>query len=168
MASGVVIDPYALLRAAPLATSTGSLVLATSELIYYSGLVQPPTRKKSDSILAQYWRYVFPRGVSLVLALNVTTIGTSLCNIFLKNPCSRPLPVSRTTFYWAGLMGAIGHLAFVPFVAPPIQRILDNTDPEAETSKEMDIWLGIHRIRMLVADIPAWLAFVGAAMLTDL
>ncbi|GAB1199662.1 hypothetical protein APSETT444_009019 [Aspergillus pseudonomiae] len=134
MASGVVIDPYALLRAAPLATSTGSLVLATSELIYYSGLVQPPTRKKSDSILAQYWRYVFPRGVSLVLALNVTTIGTSLCNIFLKNPCSRPLPVSRTTFYWAGLMGAIGHLAFVPFVAPPIQRILDNTDPEAETN----------------------------------
>ncbi|KAB8275902.1 putative integral membrane protein [Aspergillus minisclerotigenes] len=166
MASGVIINPYSLLRAAPLATSTGSLVLATSELIFYSGLVQPPIRKKSDSILADYWRYVFPRGVSLVLALNFTTIGTSLCNIFLNNPCPRPLPVSRTTFYWAGLIGAIGHLAFVPFVAPPIQRILDNTDPEAEASKEMDTWLGVHRIRMLVADIPAWLAFVGAAMLT--
>ncbi|KAE8139217.1 putative integral membrane protein [Aspergillus pseudotamarii] len=167
MASGVIIDLHSLLRTVPLATSTGSLVLATSELIFYSGMIQPSIRKKSDSILAEYWRYIFPRGVSLVLALNITTIGTALCNIFLKNPHSRPLPVSRTTFYWAGLIGAIGHLTFVPFVAPPIQRILDNPDPEAETSKEMDIWLGLHRIRMLVADIPAWLAFVGAVMLTD-
>ncbi|KAB8208010.1 putative integral membrane protein [Aspergillus parasiticus] len=167
MASGVIINFYSLLRAAPLATSTGSLVLATSELIFYSGLVQPPIRKKSDSILADLWCYIFPRGVSLVLALNFTTIGTSLCNIFLRNPCPRPLPVSRTTFYWAGLIGAIGHLAFVPFVAPPVQRILDNTDPDAEASKNMDTWLGVHQIRMLVADIPAWLAFVGAAIFID-
>ncbi|KAE8334021.1 putative integral membrane protein [Aspergillus sergii] len=167
MSSGVIIGPHFLLRAAPLATSTGSYVLATSEFIFYSGLVQPPIRKKSDSILADYWRYIFPRGVSLVLALNFTTMGTSLCNIFLKNPCSRPLPVSLTTCYWADLIGTIGHLAFLPFVAPPIQRFLENTDPEAEASKNMDTWLGVHQIRMLVADIPAWLAFVGAAMFID-
>ncbi|KAF5857315.1 hypothetical protein ETB97_005964 [Aspergillus alliaceus] len=168
MASGLIIDPFCLLRAVPLASSTGSLVLATSELIFYSGLVHAPIRDRSNSILPDYWRYVFPRGVSLVLALNFTTISTSLCNIFLKNPHSRPLPVSRTTFYWAGLVGAIGRLVFVPFVAPPIQRILEKTDPEHERSRQMDSWLRIHRVRMLVADLPAWLAFVGAVLLTDL
>ncbi|KAF7596956.1 hypothetical protein BBP40_011322 [Aspergillus hancockii] len=167
MASGRIVDPSSLLRVIPLATSTGSLVLATSELIFYSGLVQPPIRKKSDSILPSYWTYVFPRGVSLVLALNLTTISASICNIFKKGSRAGPLPLSRTTFYWAGLVGAIGHLVFVPFVAPPIQRMIGNTDPEHETSKDMEIWLGIHRVRMLVADLPAWLAFVGAILLAD-
>ncbi|KAB8074911.1 putative integral membrane protein [Aspergillus leporis] len=167
MASGVIVHPYSLLRAIPLASSTGSLVLAISELISYSGLVQPPIRRKSDSILANYWTYIFPRGVTLVIALNLTTISTSLCNILLKSPRPGPLPLSRPTFYWAGLLGAIGHLTFVPFVAPLIQCIVENTDPEYEASKDLDTWLGIHRLRMLVADIPAWLAFVGAVLLAD-
>ncbi|EAW15333.1 putative integral membrane protein [Aspergillus clavatus NRRL 1] len=162
MASGLIFDPLRLLAVAPLATSTGSLVHALVELFSNSAFVQPSVRKSSDAVLPKWYAYVFNRQIVSVLALNLTTISTGLSNILLSRS-KRILPVSRTTFYWAGVAGAVTHLVFAPLVAPRIQRMVENTNENGATV-EMDEWLGYHRIRMLVADLPAWLAFAAAVM----
>ncbi|KAF4160359.1 hypothetical protein CNMCM8927_004817 [Aspergillus lentulus] len=162
MASGLIFDPLQLLRVAPLATSTGSLVHALVELFTNSAFLQPSIRKSSDAVLPKWYTYVFNRQIVSVLALNLATISTGLSNILLSRSRSA-LPLSRTTFYWAGVAGAVAHLFFVPFVAPRIQRIVENSNENGATV-EMEEWLGFHRIRMLVADLPAWLAFAGAVM----
>lgn len=164
MASGLIFDPLALLRAIPLASSTGTLVCATGEHIHNSAWVQPELRGKSNSLLPRWYSYVFPRGVSLVLVLNLTSIGSAVANLLTSGPRPRPLPLSRTTFYWAGLFSAVSHLLFVPWVAPRIQRIVEDLEGEREPTREMEAWLGYHHIRMLLADAPAWLAFVGAVL----
>ncbi|PWY74309.1 putative integral membrane protein [Aspergillus heteromorphus CBS 117.55] len=163
MASGLIFDPYALLRVAPLASSTGSLVHATVELTVNSAFLLPSLRKQSDALLPAWYGNVFYREVVVVVALNLTSLTSAIANIYLA-PDSRPWPLSRTTFYWLGLMGTIGHMLFVPLVAPPIQRMVEDTKAENEASKEMDTWLSLHRVRMLVADLPAWIAFVGSAL----
>ncbi|PLB47371.1 putative integral membrane protein [Aspergillus steynii IBT 23096] len=164
MASGLIFDPLALLRVIPLASSTGTLVCATGELTHNSAWTQPDMRKKGDSLLPRWYSYVFPRTVSLVLVLNLTSIGSAAANLLTSGPRPRPWPLSRITFYWAGLFSAISHLVFVPWVAPRIQRIVEDLEGEREPTQEMEAWLGYHRIRMLLADAPAWLAFVGAVL----
>ncbi|KAF4220044.1 hypothetical protein CNMCM8980_003333 [Aspergillus fumigatiaffinis] len=162
MASGLIFDPLQLLRVAPLATSTGSLVHALVELFSNSAFLQPSIRKSSDAVLPKWYAYIFNRQIVSVLALNLATISTGVSNILLSRSRSA-LPLSRTTFYWAGVASAVAHLFFVPFVAPRIQRIVEDSNENGATV-EMEEWLGFHRIRMLVADLPAWLAFAGAAM----
>lgn len=104
----------------------------------------------------------------IVLTLNLGTISASAANILLDRrrlgaSITGLNSLSRTTFYWAGLVAAIGHLVFVPWVAGPVQRIVEDEGENAPG--EMEKWLGVHKVRMLVADFPAWLAFIGAAML---
>lgn len=163
MASGLVFDPIALLRAAPLASSTGTVAHAVLELFAFSSFVQPHTRKDADGLLPRVFPYVFNRAVCTVVALNLTTVVSSIANIRSLTHRS-PWPVSRSTFYWAGLVGAIGHMLFVPLVAKPVQRIFENADGDGQSTRDMDRWLAIHRVRMLVADLPTWLAFVAAVL----
>ncbi|KAE8147103.1 hypothetical protein BDV25DRAFT_143062 [Aspergillus avenaceus] len=135
MASGLILNPQTLLTTLPLASSTGTIVLATSELNFFSTFVHPELRKKSGSILPRYWEYLFPRALPLVLACNLTTIVSSACNIYFRSE-RRLLPVSKTTLYWLGLAGAIGHLCFVPSVAPPIKRMIEAKDEAVSEMKE--------------------------------
>ena len=66
-------------------------------------------------------------------------------------------------FYWVGQAGSIGHLVFVPFVVGPVQRIVE-AERESEPTRDMERWVSVHRVRMAVADLPAWIAFVGAVL----
>lgn len=80
-------------------------------------------------------------------------------------------PLQTTAFYWVGLAGAVGHLVFVPFVAGPVKRIVDDVAVKEDlgesgvgASVDMRRWVGVHRVRMVVADFSAWVAFVGAVL----
>lgn len=102
-----------------------------------------------------------------MLALNATTITTSAATIYLN---SKRDDLQTTAFYWIGLLGAISHLAFVPFVAGPVQRIVNyqterkRGDVLDSPSRQMERWVAVHKVRMLVADLPAWIAFAVAVM----
>ncbi|KAJ5585378.1 uncharacterized protein N7459_005178 [Penicillium hispanicum] len=169
MASGLIFDPIRLLQAAPLATSTGTLVNATLELIMTTTFLSPRLRPQSNAILPRWWDSFFKRGVWTVLALNLGTIATSAATLVLNR---ERRALQTTAFYWAGLAGAIGHLAFVPFVVGPVKGIVDakevgeggDGDGEDSATAQMAKWVGVHRVRMLVADLPAWVAFVGAVL----
>ncbi|KAI1923989.1 hypothetical protein LOZ58_002374 [Ophidiomyces ophidiicola] len=159
MASGAFFDPIRLLRVAPLISSTGTLVYATAELIYNSSFLHHSVRKTSNELLPNWWNVVFHRGVWVVLALNLTTSTTAIANLILDHHFS--IPTFSTKLYLAGLVGAVGHLFFVPWVAGPIRDIIDGRSTGG-ASGDMEKWLGFHRIRMVTADLVAWVAFLGA------
>lgn len=59
----------------------------------------------------------------------------------------------------------------MPFVAGPVKRIVDDVGAKEDlgesgvgASVDMARWVGIHRVRMVVADLPAWIAFLGAVL----
>ena len=161
MASGSFFDPFKLLHIAPVITSTGSLVYAISELIYNSAFVAPPLRKKSDKLLPYWYPILYKRNIWLVVGLNLVTSSTAIANILLNRQQNKP--VLSTQLYCAGLAGAIGHMLFVPWVATLIENIVTRHSKEG-AAKEMETWLSIHRVRILVADLPGWLSFLAAYM----
>ncbi|KGO64860.1 hypothetical protein PITC_041050 [Penicillium italicum] len=170
MASGLILNPYLLLQTLPLATSTGTLAHALLELTTNTGFLNPSLQPTSDKVLPKWFSHVFNRAVWTVVALNMGTITSAAGTLFLNRYYPRK-PLQTTAFYWVGLAGAIGHLCFVPFVAGPVQRIVEDTTAQEDSgesgvgaSVDMARWVGVHRIRMVVADLPAWVAFVGAIL----
>ncbi|KAJ5172348.1 hypothetical protein N7492_004941 [Penicillium capsulatum] len=177
MASGLIFNPLHLLHVAPLATSTATLAHALLELHTNSAFLLPPIRQESNSVLPTWYDRVFNRAVWTVLTLNVGTIATSAANLYLHRQAQSQRPQLQTSaFYGVGLACAIGHLLFVPLVAGPVARVVErsrlNTVDSKSTSEStseasgptdhMATWLGVHRVRMLVADLPAWIAFAMA------
>jgi hypothetical protein len=160
MASGLIFNPIHLLHTVPLATSTGTLAHAMLELIANSAFLQPRIRQQSDTVLSAWFDRVFRRAVWTVLALNVSTISTAAATLLLHR---QRRDLQTPVFYWAGLAGAVGHLVFVPFVVGPVQRIFEANEKSVPT-RDMERWLSVHRVRMVVADLPAWIAFVGAVL----
>ncbi|KAJ5670194.1 uncharacterized protein N7477_005557 [Penicillium maclennaniae] len=131
MASGLIFNPIHLLHAAPLATSTATLAHALLELITNSAFLQPRIRQQSETILPTWYNKVFGRAVWTVITLNLSTISAAAATLLLNQ---RRQELQAPIFYWAGMAGAIGHLMFVPFVAGPVQRIVETT---GRTSRRM-------------------------------
>jgi hypothetical protein len=59
----------------------------------------------------------------------------------------------------------------VPFVVGPGRRILEDSSVKEDQGEsgvgatvDMERWLSVHRIRIVLADLPAWVAFVGAVL----
>ncbi|KAK2788983.1 hypothetical protein FQN53_002799 [Emmonsiellopsis sp. PD_33] len=153
-----------LLRAAPLAASTASLMHATGELAMNSAFLDPSIRELSDQVLPTWFSHVFHRLVWVVVGLKSVTIATTVGNIVVGGAGRR--------WYWVGLAGAVGHLMFVPWVAGPVGRIVgggrggekgDKRD-KGEATREMERWLSVHRVRMVVADLPGWLGCLMAVV----
>ncbi|CAP98110.1 Pc22g08220 [Penicillium rubens Wisconsin 54-1255] len=161
MASGLILNPHLLFQTLPLATSTATLAHALLELTTNTAFLIPSLQPTSDKVLPKWFSHVFNRAVWTVLGLNLGTI-TSAAGTLLLNRYYPQKPLQTTAFYWVGLAGAVGHLVFVPFVAGPVKRIVDDSGVGA--SVDMRRWVGVHRVRMVVADFSAWVAFVGAVL----
>jgi hypothetical protein len=170
MASGLILNPHLLLQTLPLATSTATLAHALLELTTNTAFLIPSLQPTSDKVLPKWFSHVFNRAVWTVLALNMGTITSAAGTLFL-NRYYPQRPLQTTAFYWVGLAGAVGHLVFVPFVAGPVKRIVEDvavTEDLGESgvgaSVDMRRWVGVHRVRMVVADLSAWVAFLGAVL----
>jgi hypothetical protein len=102
----------------------------------------------------------------------MSTISSAAATLLLnKYRPSHSRPLQTTFFYWVGLFAAAGHLAFVPFVVGPGRRILEDSSVKEDQGEsgvgatvDMERWLSVHRIRIVLADLPAWVAFVGAVL----
>ncbi|KAK2802396.1 hypothetical protein FQN50_007393 [Emmonsiellopsis sp. PD_5] len=179
-----------LLRAAPLASSTASLIHATAELATNSAFLDPSIRSLSNQVLPIWFSHVFNRLVWVVVGLKSVTIATTVGNILV----GRRAGGGSTTWYWVGLAGAVGHLMFVPWVAGPVGRIVNRRkggekgekggkggekgnggdkgevegegegEGEVEATREMERWVSVHRVRMVVADLPGWLGCLMAVV----
>ena len=162
-------DPIRLLRIAPLIGTTGSLVEAAAELVMMGALTNPRIRRPADELLPAWFTEVFPRSGSAVLLLNTLTTSTAIANVAHDFPL-HGLWLLSTKLYLAGLVAAVGHMAFAPWVIgpfdTPVWNIIEDR-AKAGAQSEMRRWVALHRVRMLVADLPAWLACLGAVLATS-
>lgn len=163
MASGLFFDPLRLLRVAPLVTTTSSLMYAWDEHWFLSGFLRPEIKHHSDAMLPRYFRRFFEQGVLIIAGLNTITLSSSIANLLIDRPVLNKLGSSR--WYWAGLGFTALHFAFVPLIAYPIRDIMEDRS-KGQSTKDLVRWLDIHRIRVLVADLPGWASFLAAVLTT--
>lgn len=169
MASGLFFDPIKLLRIAPLVTTTSSLMYAWDEHWFLSGFLHthadPSTdadyKAHSNALLPRYFRRFFEQGIWIIASLNCATLASSITNLLIDRPLTR----SSTRWYGAGLAFTVAHFLFVPLIAYPIRDIVEDR-AQGESSRDLKRWIDIHRVRVIVADLPGWLSFFGAVLTT--
>ncbi|CAI4213210.1 unnamed protein product [Parascedosporium putredinis] len=167
MASRQFFDPVVALRAAPLVSATCTLLYAWDQHLFLSVLNQPSTRQHSRPILSPYWKALFPKGLSMVLGFITVTSSASAANLYAHGPVLR----LRQSYWWyvAGAALSLSHLLFVPFVAPPLEKIMEPSaqDGEVDPNAELERWLSVNALRSVTVDFAAWVA-VGVAVLKSL
>ncbi|KAL2127061.1 hypothetical protein VTI74DRAFT_11389 [Chaetomium olivicolor] len=164
MASRLFFDPIVLLRVTPLISSTCTLLYASDQDFFLGILNRPENRAKSRSLLPSYFDTFFRRGVFFVVGCLSVTTWSSIANLYVR----RPALVAKQSGWWYVAIGAlsIGHLLFVPLIAPSVKATLDADKEGTDANASLDKWLLINRIRMLTVDFAAWAASVAAVLST--
>ncbi|KAG9250922.1 putative integral membrane protein [Emericellopsis atlantica] len=161
----------------PLVSTTSSLLFAHAQDSFLSYLVHPTVgAANSNAIIPPYWRQFFVPGLTKVLSFLALTVGSSVGCVYchgvtLKDRGSR-------AWYLAAAVLAVSHLAFVPLVAPKVQRMVDDecekSDAEANTVPEgsksnvqtLNEWLRWNLVRTWTTDTAAWICAAVAVTKT--
>lgn len=180
MASGLFLDPYALLRTAPLVTSTCTLWYAFDQDMFLDVFLHPGHRRRSNELLPSYFHVFFRRAVIRVLGLLGLTLLGGGCNVLINRQPGVPFPARGHGFltdhlpcinhqtpllwYTAGTMMCASHLIFVPSIATKVQAIIDDQS-HGQSTRDLERWLAIHRLRTWTVDLAAWVCFaVGVCL----
>jgi hypothetical protein len=160
MASRQFLDPIVLLRAAPLVSSTCTLLYARDQDFFLGILNRGKPREHSGRLLPAYFKTFFQRGVVFVVACLAATTWTSIGNLYVRRSALHV----KQSFWWyaAGAVFSASHLLFVPLVAPPIQAIVGAEKDASDPNALLDKWLSFNWIRMVTVDLAAWVACVVA------
>lgn len=159
------LSPLVALRITPLISTTCTLLYARDQDFFLRLFNHPAShRAKSRPFLPSYWQAFFRRGIYLVVGCLGATFWSSLANLYVR----RPMLHARGSFGWyaaaAGL--AVGHLLFVPAVAPSVKAIWNAEKEGTDANMALDEWLGVNRLRMWTVDLAAWVACVVAVTRT--
>jgi len=139
----------ALVRLLPVLSSTASVVFAISE---YQTLIPWLGRDLPSKHLSSWFNRWFRLAVVGVLVFGVTSTWGGYLGW-------RGTVGTASALYKYGTCFALGHFAFVPSISRCIKRLVYGP---TDAKEELRLWLKIHTVRTLVADIPAALCFVGA------
>lgn len=158
MASGLFFDPLVALRAAPLVSSTCTLLYAWDQHLFLSNFNLPETRAPGKAVISPYFKAFFRRAIWQVVGFITVTASTSLLNLYTGRSSLNAR--GSASWYTAGAALSAGHLLFVPFIAPKVQSLVENT--EEDSNGALDRWLSINAVRSLTVDLAAWVACVVA------
>ena len=158
MASGLFFDPLVALRAAPLVSSTCTLLYAWDQHLFLSNFNLPETRVQSKPVISPYFKAFFRRAIWQVLGFITVTASTSVLNLYTARPSLKSH--GSASWYTAGAVLSVGHLLFVPIIAPKVQGLVEYT--KEDSNDVLDRWLSINAIRSLTVDLAAWVACVVA------
>ncbi|VUC22692.1 unnamed protein product [Clonostachys rosea] len=162
-----------LLLTTPLISSSCSLWFSLDQHCFFSNLVKPNVRG-ADEVLPPYFANTFWANLWKVVGLLGVTTWSSVGAIYL----SRPLLRARGSFPWYVATAALatGHLFFVPLVAPSVAALIEDRGHQASSeakkgkgksnSDYMRDWLGVNLVRMVTADLGAWVCAVVAVTTT--
>ncbi|RAH58802.1 hypothetical protein BO85DRAFT_448798 [Aspergillus piperis CBS 112811] len=165
MASGLILNPHNLLRAAPLISSTCTLWFAFDQDLVLNVFLHPDHRPRSNEILPSYFRVLFRRGVVRVLGLLALSMAGGGYNI-LKDRRSGVVAGLQSSLSWyvAGTALAASHLLYVPVIAPKVLAIMED-ESKGSSTEDLEGWLTIHRVRTWTVDLAAWACFaVGVGL----
>jgi hypothetical protein len=167
MASRAIFDILKLLRLSPFLISTATFTYANCESLFYSVFLTPTNRSKASASLSTWFGEVFNRTIlPLVLAYSANII------VAAANLVVCPEQLDRAGYarllYGVGMLGSMGHFVFVPTIMRSVEKIVYNKG-EGGPVKAMETLLSSHRIRTMITDFPAWLAYGAAVfMVVDL
>jgi hypothetical protein len=164
MGSKVVFDPRVLLRTAPLITSTCTLWYSFDQDFFNNLFLHPNHRTRSNEILPSYFGAFFGPGTARVLGLLALTLTGGGYNILAGRSGSGGS--ASLPWYTAGTVLCASHLLFVPAVAPKIQAIVEDASKGSST-KDLEGWLSVHRIRTWTVDLASWVCFAVAISIVE-
>ncbi|KAK2850743.1 hypothetical protein FQN49_005360 [Arthroderma sp. PD_2] len=162
MASGLIFDPRTLLRTAPLITSTCTLWFSLDQEFFLNVFLHPDHRNHSNQILPSYFRVFFRHGVVRVLGLLTLTVSAGGYNILMDRQSGR----ASLSWYTAGTLLAASHLLFVPAIAPKVQAVSEDTS-QGSSTRDLEGWLAINRVRTLTVDLASWVCFIIGASIVE-
>ncbi|KAL1971018.1 hypothetical protein VTN77DRAFT_2852 [Rasamsonia byssochlamydoides] len=166
-----------------LITSTGALTFAYAEATYLSPLLagddsdNENDKNVSPSAIRTVWAKSFPFGLGAILTLGVGSLVGGIAGYRLSlSRSTKPESTTAGLLYAAGTAFSLVHFVFVPWIASAIRPMIEPDSPEESqvngknannnnnNTKRDNLrkWLRIHAVRTLVADIPAFLFFLGA------
>jgi len=164
---------------APLDTAINRIVLgadAPSSKVAAGAIAQGTDAKtekdksleRANQIVVPYWfTKFFNTAVFSVVGLNSMTLIAASCNLLI--PSEHPAWEGSKSFYTAGLVAAVGHYAFVPFVGKSVRGLIGTCIERASDGREtgedgkavewVREWVGWHKVRMGTVDVVAWGCF---------
>ncbi|KAK0383541.1 hypothetical protein NLU13_9452 [Sarocladium strictum] len=163
MASGAFSNPKTLLYVAPVVSTTCTLLYARDQDFFLSLFSEKSVPAEHQghiqAILPSHFARFFHRGIYGVVGF----IGATT---WLSGGSAYSLGRGHAAFGW--YMGAatlaVGHLAYVPWIAPRVKKIVETTDGEGEGAV-VDVlreWLGLNYLRMWTTDLGAWVCCLVA------
>lgn len=167
----------------PLCTSSATLGLSLFQYPLFSSFLQPtkPSKQKtkhpnkiSGTPFSHFWSTFLAPSASLIAALNLASASSGLLAARWLHSQETLETAELARYYLLGAALALGHLAFVPAVAGPIQTITGGLREE-EVSEEaistrneeaMRTWFAWHSIRTVFVDLPALVCFAEGVALS--
>lgn len=157
MASGKFVDPVTLLRAAPLITSTVSLVFSFDQHLFLDVFLAPHHREQADGLVSSYFKTLFPRGLAVIFTSYPLSIACGACNLYAA-------PQTAYPWFAAGTALALAHFAFVPKIMWRVKAVYESDEKKSRATDDLAGWLNVHIVRSLAVDLPAWLCFATACL----
>ncbi|CAK7222275.1 hypothetical protein SBRCBS47491_004810 [Sporothrix bragantina] len=132
-----------------------------------------------NTLLGHFIHREFPAGLAAILVLYPTTWVVAGANLFLGRAsavAAAPLVPAARYLYTAGLVFSVGHMVFGPVSKDLMETIgglggkppvTESRDPAKKDNLDLlKTWLRLHVTRTFVADVPGWLCFTAAFLLS--
>lgn len=160
-----------------------------SDLEEKDKVVPKESRSQVNTLLGHFIHRQFPNGFGAILTLYPLTWVITGANLLLSSPTSRlasllglsgaagfsPLSTTARHLYTAGLVFSVGHMLFGPRALDLMETIGSLGEkankPESEKKQHdnlylLSTWLQLHLTRSFLADVPGWLCFTTAFLLS--
>lgn len=124
-------------------------------------------RKAKQLVVPEWFTNFFNTGVLSVVGLNSVTLFSAGLNLALPKGLG-----AGKLFYQVGLVAALGHFVFVPFVGRSVRALVGlaaaraggkegvKEEGNADAVELVREWVGYHKVRMCSVDVLAWACFV--------
>jgi len=159
------LGPYGLsfLRLVPTLNATVILMFAYDEYAFLSCWTNPAYRPEANALLPRWFKtWLSPSfGLGVIFTCFPLAFGSSLANIFISDGLH-----GAAVYYWLGFAFQLAHFAY----AKPILGLLRDIPgdvPKGNVVESMKRWLRIHWVRTLTTDLPAWVFFVMAKIVSE-
>ncbi|KAL2003862.1 hypothetical protein VTN02DRAFT_1884 [Thermoascus thermophilus] len=153
-----------LLPLLPLITSTGTLTYAYAETLFLTPLADDGEQHRvPEPVIRTVWQRVFYPGLGAILTFGAGSLVGGVAGYRMSIATAGKGKDMAAVLYASGTALAMVHFGFVPWIAKTIEAMIDPTDEKSNRKREnQKRWLELHRVRTLVSDIPAFVAFLGA------
>ncbi|KAL4789188.1 hypothetical protein BDV19DRAFT_395289 [Aspergillus venezuelensis] len=170
MASALLDNPHKLLLLTPLVASTSTVTYAVCEALFYSPFTHAPFRRESRALLPKWFKRVFDTNIYLLVGLNMVTISSATALLTLPGVKDILTARGSRNFFAAGLVGTCAHFVFASTMLGIIDKMTSDEgvseEKDGDCTEVMRGWLAVHYVRLVVADVPAWGAYLAGVLAT--